>query len=786
MEHRKIDSASLLKTAIEAEIIPILNDTSSSFKIEKSIGIKESKAVEQKQSKRIRDPGGRKQRRSIRNLWRKRNARSIDEGIRREHTIDSLRELKEELVTPSGQGSKINNNRFVASTIAGLISALAEESSNLEVEVDVNSETPIWSKSVRSLKVSFSRLGFRQLKMGGLNGALPKRIDKPFTRDGEYQVTMKDDILQTPSSPMEAFDRIDVDKSGSLDKEEIAMALKVATGNFVNGIISSVNNSTQNNNNFSKLASRLVRIYDVNGDGVVDRDEYKNMVQDMTTLRREQSVRQKERKEKQTRQREKMQKRIEKKMKQNDIKAGGNGELVGMKGEKRQSLIRVLMGFNQWRKKDVKSTLNEPDPRNILDNESINTFSKEYNILQDSADSNLTEDAFGSDFILNNVIRGEGSIIFSDMKLDLRRLLFGAIPGVKKIIPGGPLVLEPMTMTVTASLNRKDILESLLIDDGLRRLVARALRRRVRGVRDLVDGAVFFGRTWNGASKIAPMVEVPNILNIEFDKSDRLIITGRAKFQASPDQPIVENSFKLRTTVGTLEHGQKIYLKQPELALIVECPNAWERNIVSACNNFDLPIPSKPEPLYAFFPLVSPLKQTEQDGFNLGEDNKIKSIFIQDGALRLEISTVLRPGRFLGNHYLAFTFPNRSFILTIERVMNGIKQARKNKREKEDEKLKAEERAGKQALSSQENVDASLEIQANAMKNDLSFVSPADDFSASVESTKIVEIRNKPGFFSRFLEGYLEAAREEHDAVRKDKMKTAISDFFGGSEGVDE
>merc|ERR1712238_652392 len=112
----------------------------------------------------------------------------------------------------------------------------------------------------------------------------------------------------------------------------------VATGNFVNGIISSVNNSTQNNNNFSKLASRLVRIYDVNGDGVVDRDEYKNMVQDMTTLRREQSVRQKERKEKQTRQREKMQKRIEKKMKQNDIKAGGNGELVGMKGEKRQSL----------------------------------------------------------------------------------------------------------------------------------------------------------------------------------------------------------------------------------------------------------------------------------------------------------------------------------------------------------------------------------------------------------------------------------------------------------------
>ena len=106
MEHRKIDSASLLKTAIEAEIIPILNDTSSSFKIEKSIGIKESKAVEQKQSKRIRDPGGRKQRRSIRNLWRKRNARSI---IRNTNSGSSINNMS--------QGSKSSSSSLLLRSV---------------------------------------------------------------------------------------------------------------------------------------------------------------------------------------------------------------------------------------------------------------------------------------------------------------------------------------------------------------------------------------------------------------------------------------------------------------------------------------------------------------------------------------------------------------------------------------------------------------------------------------------------------------------------------------------
>ena len=46
---------------------------------------------------------------------------------------------------------------------------------------------------------------------------------------------INDEIFQTPSSTMETFDRINVDKSGSLNKQEIAMVLKSVTDDVVNG-----------------------------------------------------------------------------------------------------------------------------------------------------------------------------------------------------------------------------------------------------------------------------------------------------------------------------------------------------------------------------------------------------------------------------------------------------------------------------------------------------------------------------------------------------------------------
>jgi hypothetical protein len=62
---------------------------------------------------------------------------------------------------------------------------------------------------------------------------------------------------------------------------------------------------------------------------------------------------------------------------------------------------------------------------------------------------------------------------------------------------------------------------SFLLDSGLRRLVARALRVRVRSYRDVVDGALFFGR------KTAPVVELLGLSNAEFDSRGKMVITGR-------------------------------------------------------------------------------------------------------------------------------------------------------------------------------------------------------------------------------------------------------------------
>lgn len=50
-----------------------------------------------------------------------------------------------------------------------------------------------------------------------------------------------------------------------------------------------------------------------------------------------------------------------------------------------------------------------------------------------------------------------------------------------------------------------------------------------------------------------------------------------------------------------------------------------------------LPMPGRPKPLYSFFPIYSPFKVNDDDGFNMGEDNRIKSIEIIDGALQFEV-----------------------------------------------------------------------------------------------------------------------------------------------------
>mmetsp|Transcript_2496 Transcript_2496/g.3331 ORF Transcript_2496/g.3331 Transcript_2496/m.3331 type:complete len:1145 (-) Transcript_2496:48-3482(-) len=845
---------------------------------------------------------------TIRNLWKKRNARSIEEGIRRtdpngndndnnekntNETNNNVENQKQERTKAletilqeetffesnikekkyddsngkfdisqysssvnqqSSPNQKSKNSRgYVARTISGLISALAEEAIGLEVSVQSRDDTPLWHKHVDKLSIQFERLGVKQLKMGGLLDEALYEINQelqPFEKESmanslhQAALTTASEVKQSPSSSLQSsdlhkngraqsvdgndetndfskdglepvdrldlmFDRIDTDKSGSLDEEELTRALTIASG------ISSLKD--QSIAALSKLAERLVNLYDTNGDGVVDRDEYKKLVEDMTAVRDAQRVKQIEIEERRRRRRERLEmsnrrfnplrwgriaRRAFFRMKQDGSDTNSKRNVVTGKEESTSSST-----FSSSFLQRAKGSINKSDEVSVLNHiqddsstsSSVDTELKNNQVMNSSINFESAEDISNDPKVFNAMTKGEGSIVFEDLKLDLRRLLFGAVPLVKKITPGGPLILEPFSFTVTGSFNKEDILESVLLDDALRRLVARALRRRVRSIRDLLDGAVFYGRTWNMASKQAPVVEVPKLTNIEFDNRNRLIITGRARVRTSPDQPFVENSFKLRTKLGTRENGQYIRLEEPELALVLECPKSWERNIVYLCKNFKLPVPERPEPVDKFFPLVSPIKATEQDGFNLGEDNRIKSIYIKDDALRFEISAVLRPGRFLGNHYLAFTVPNRTFIITMDRIREGIRTARENKRKLREFELHYEieekkhvsdryKRAVAQALSKSTDIisngsDIDLSFKKELGNDeDLRFLDPKIS-KDSVEENEVLP-NNRPGFIGRFLEGYLDAAREETERERNDRLTSAISEFFSSGEEV--
>ena len=381
------------------------------------------------------------------------------------------------------------------------------------------------------------------------------------------------------------------------------------------------------------------------------------------------------------------------------------------------------------------------------------------------------------------------------MNLDLRRLVFGAFPIVKKITPGGPLILEPFTATVTASFSAEDVMGSFLLDAALRRLVARTLRVRLRSYRDFTEGALFTGRQWKMFSQTAPVVEVLELSKVEFDSRDKMVVTGRARVRADPDAPVVTSTFKLRTKIGTRKNGQVINIKEPELAFVFECPKALENGLAAVCETFGLPPPKRPEPYYSFFPIYSPFKVDEDSGgFDMGEDNNIRSIFIKNGKLRFEMSVVLRPGRFLGNHYLAFTVPQRTFIITMDRVWNGVRAARENKQVADREKKKKKK---KKKLSKGEKEKAKEEIKEKAKEEIKASISeieptPSEPLDATKKSSKkrmgIVKTikENTPSpmsFYARFVEGYTMIEREEE--ATNERITNEISDWFGrqGSSG---
>lgn len=164
----------------------------------------------------------------------------------------------------------------------------------------------------------------------------------------------------------------------------------------------------------------------------------------------------------------------------------------------------------------------------------------------------------------------------------------------------------------------------------------------------------------------------------------------------------------------------------------------------------------------------------DKDGFDLGEDNCIKSISVQDGALRFEMSAVVRPGRFLGNHYLALTIPKRTFIITLDRVREGIRAARRAKRERANY---MRESAGELINDIEEDDDDWDWMDTWAV-------------NSGVRSVP-VPAKAPKSFFSRFVEGYNEAGgrAEEEPATTSRKtegLSVAISDWFGRQQQIQD
>lgn len=699
-----------------------------------------------------------------------------------------------------------------------MIVAFAEEAQGLQVEIDGRDDTPLWDKQIDRVRINFSRLGFKPLQLSGLDQALHEvHDDLPSSTEENFIKSTLKNATKNAKLPSfnflnnnkntftadEIFTHIDKDNSGELDEDELAGALMLAmdpelaaaeltntTSSVTNYLFNKPKPTTSpapsatntNRRNISKevlktLASQLVRLYDINDSKGIDRDEYQSMVEDMAALRRAQ--------------REKAKKKRDAHLSSNvkkNVVQNNKGKLVS---RIMRRLVVTVFG---------KSLLDPIDLDGTSNIAGITTASNEIdNKDKDNKESINSNDNKNNDIVdITNkpILAGEGSIVLSNLQLDLRRLIFGVIPGIKKLNTlGGPLILQPFTMTATGSFTKYDLLNSGLLNEGLRLLVARALRRQVRSVRDLLDGAVFYGRTWGLECDTAPDVTVPILTDIEFDEKDRVIISGRARVQASPDAPFIENAFKLRTRIGTRLDGRVIRLKQPEIALAVECPESWERGIVGACRNLKLPIPTKPEPINTYIPLVSPLKvNSNKDGYYLGEDNCIRSIDIKDGALQFEMSAVLRPGRFLGNHYVAFTVPQRTFIVTLDRLKEGMRVARRNKvKRKKEEKQQLETNDNNNDVLHSNPIDKNgINISNN---NNYRFKSIDDDYDDMKENgiiednnVRTTTPKNKDGFISRFVQGYMLHAMTEKNKEDEQysRFASAISDWFGGQHDDDD
>lgn len=155
----------------------------------------------------------------------------------------------------------------------------------------------------------------------------------------------------------------------------------------------------------------------------------------------------------------------------------------------------------------------------------------------------------------------------------------------------------------------------------------------------------------------------------------------------------------------------------------------------------------------------------DDDGFDLGEDNSVTSLYIKDGALRFEMRSVLRPGRFLGSHYIAFSIPIRTFIVTLDRLIEGIRSARKVKKAAQRALFASDRKIQSKQLLRRISLDRAGDVLLSLNNDRLKRTSSAANKTPKIKS-----------FFSRFIDGYLQAERDE---AKKERLTSAIQDFFG-------
>jgi Ca2+-binding EF-hand superfamily protein len=322
-------------------------------------------------------------------------------------TPADLRTLKHS----ADETDNIHSSKFASRTITGLINALAQEVENLEVKVDSDPTTPLSNKTIHSIQIYFSRLGFQQLKMGD-------RSNSDSSSAGDRMAEVERITAD------EAFDRIDVDQSGGLDAEELASALKMAA--LMGGSNGGSYIGIRSKEKLSEIASRLIKLYDTNGDGFVDREEYAVMVRDMAFLREKRLAQDVDTTKQETEQNE------------------GSGK-------------KGWFGFLNREENGITT---------VLDGDGIPT--------NETAVRREVVDVTENEVFWSLVDQGEGSIVLEDLNLDLRRLVFGAIPVFKRVritdelicnvgqcltiafcisalqvLPGGHLILKPFTATVT-------------------------------------------------------------------------------------------------------------------------------------------------------------------------------------------------------------------------------------------------------------------------------------------------------------------------------------------------